>query len=102
VEFVENEEIEMKFRYMSSLIHQLFRKVGYEKYYEKFWNPLNYAFVGGIGVLINYLVFALLISAFPWWICNALAILTAWMWNWSMSVGPLGYLWGFSKKGGDK
>jgi len=27
-----------------------------------------------------------------------MAIFTAWLWNWSMSVGPFGYLWGFSEK----
>ena len=70
------------------------------EFYDKFWNPVNYAFVGGIGTLINYLVFALLIGSLPWWITNAFAILMGWMWNWSMSVGPFGYLWGFSKKKG--
>jgi len=100
---VENKEEtnNMKFSYMASLLYQLFNKVGYGKFYLKFWNPLNYAFVGGIGTLINYLVFVLLIGSLPWWATNAFAILTGWMWNWSMSVGPFGWLWGFRKKGGD-
>jgi len=92
----------MKFSYMASVLYQLFSKVGYKTVYEKLWNPINYACVGGIGVLINYLIFAMLISLFPWWITNAIAILVAWSWNWGMSVGPLGYLWGFKKKGGEK
>ena len=88
------------FSYMASLIHKGFCKIGYGELYERFWNPMNYAFVGGIGTLINYLVFALLIGSLPWWITNAFAIIAGWMWNWSMSVGPFGYLWGFSKKKG--
>ena len=92
-----------KFSYVSSLLYRVFKQVEFGKrnlggFYKRFWNPINYGIVGGIGVAINYLVFALVISSFPWWITNALAILTAWTWNWSMSVGPLGYLWGFKKR----
>ena len=88
------------FNYMASLIHKGFCKIGYGELYERFWNPLNYAIIGGIGMLINWLVCISLIGSFPWWITSALGILTGWMWNWSMSVGPFGYLWGFSKKKG--
>jgi len=93
----------VKFSYVSSLLYRAFKGIEFGKkrnlgeFYKKFWNPINYAIIGGIGVGINYLVFVLLISSFPWYITNALAILTAWTWNWSMSVGPLGYLWGFGK-----
>lgn len=65
--------------------------------YRKFWNPINYAIVGGTGVLINYLVWSLLQNVFAWWLVNALAILSAWLWNWGMSVGPFGHLWGFKQ-----
>jgi len=50
-----------------------------------FW---NYGTVAGIGVLINYAVWFAYVSLLPWFIVNAMAILTAWLWNWSMSVGP--------------
>lgn len=64
--------------------------------YVRFWNPVNYAIVGGFGVIINYVVWALTLSAgLPWFLNNALAILAAWSWNWANSVGPAGYLWGF-------
>lgn len=66
--------------------------------YVRFWNPVNYAIVGGFGVIINYVVWAgLMIIGWPWFVINALAILAAWSWNWSNSVGPFGYLWGFQK-----
>lgn len=66
--------------------------------YAQFWNPINYAVVGGIGVIINFTVWLMLSTIFPWWIVNTLAILCAWSWNWANSVGPLGYLWGFKKQ----
>jgi len=65
------------------------------KIYMAYWNPINYAIVGGIGVLLNYLIWATLNNAFDWWITNAMAIIVTWGWNWIMSVGPLGYMWGF-------
>jgi len=68
------------------------------KVYLKGSNPFNYAVVGFIGVLINYLVNGLLIGSLTWWGSNALAILTAWLWNWSQSVGPFGWIWGFKKR----
>lgn len=91
------------FQYAPKYIHKFLKSfevkgLDFGKMYEQFYNPINYAIVGGIGVLINYLMFALLIGVFPWWITNILAILTAWTWNWSMSVGPFGYLWGFQKQ----
>lgn len=66
--------------------------------YVQFWNPINYAVVGGIGVIINFGLWFMLSTTFPWWIVNALAILCAWSWNWANSVGPLGFLWGFKKR----
>lgn len=66
--------------------------------YKKYWNPVNYAIIGGIGVGINYLVFSVFINMFAWWFTDMFAIASAWLWNWSMSVGPLGYMWGFKTK----
>lgn len=87
-----------QFEYMSNVIYSLFVQFKRPEIYEKLWNPLNYAIVGGIGVVINFVIMALLISVFPWWAANAVAILTAWTWNWANSVGPMGYLWGFKEK----
>lgn len=70
--------------------------------YAKMWNPINYALIGGIGVVVNYLVWILLSALapwMPWWLVNGIAIITAWSWNWGNSVGPLGWVWGFKKKG---
>lgn len=67
-------------------------------FYARISNPLNYALVGGIGVGINFLVFLLLIGWLPWWVTNFIAILAAWSWNWSQSVGPFGWIWGFKKR----
>lgn len=66
--------------------------------YKQFWNPANYAIVGGVGVVINYFLFFVLLPYVPWFVCNALAIIGAWSWNWLNSVGPLGWAWGFYHK----
>lgn len=76
-------------------------KRGLAAVYVRAWNPINYAIVGGIGVLINMLVAWIFWSylPLPWWFINAVAILVAWLWNWANSVGPLGWIWGFRKRG---
>lgn len=68
--------------------------------YERLWNPINYAIIGGIGVGLNMLIAWFFWSFLPmnWWLINLIAIVGAWTWNWLNSVGPLGYLWGFKKK----
>lgn len=69
------------------------------RFYLLYWNPLNYAVVGGLGVLINFGIWQFcLILGLPWFLNNLIAILCAWVWNWSNSVGPFGYLWGFNKR----
>lgn len=73
-----------------------------KRYYVLFWNPINYLLVGGIGVLINMAVWALLLNmlpGFPWFLTNTLAILAGWGHNWAFSVGPYGWVWGFKKRG---
>jgi hypothetical protein len=67
-------------------------------FYARISNPVNYAIVGGIGVGVNFMVFLLLIGRLPWWATNIIAILTAWLWNWSQSVGPCGWVWGFKPR----
>jgi hypothetical protein len=89
-----------KFKYMSSIIsklaYRLHRRIGL--LYDKSWNLANYAIVCGIGVLINMSILLPVSKIFPLWLANLFAILTAWMWNWSMSVGPFGWLWGFRER----
>jgi len=66
--------------------------------YLRLWNPINYMIIGGIGVLVNFLVqIPLMFVGVPWVFQNAAGILTAFIWNWSQSVGPFGYLWGFKQ-----
>lgn len=91
------------FTYMRKLLFQLFIKVPtvgswLAKLYVKMWNPINYAIIGGIGVLINYAVLAATIGFVPWFIGNFFAILIAWVWNWTQAVGHFSYLWGFRRK----
>jgi len=66
--------------------------------YLKWLSLLNYAVVCGIGIGINTYVLYGLVNLFPLWLANFCAILTAFLWNWTMSVGPLGYLWGLSPR----
>jgi len=65
------------------------------KLYRQFMSLINYAIVCGIGVLINTAFLYLFTSAFPLWLANFFAIAIAFLWNWSFTVGPFGYLWGF-------
>ena len=66
------------------------------KLYVKRWNFINYALIGGIGVLINYTVFAVTIQYFPWYVCNIIAIGSAMTWNWINSVGRFCDYWGYT------
>jgi len=95
------------FTHIRGFLLDLIKSIGGKKYgkdlatlYVKFWNPINYALIGGIGVLINYLVWLLFVSfgGLPWFLINAIAIITAWSWNWANSVGPLGWVWGFRER----
>lgn len=91
--------------YLSKLAH-IFSKLlkldntrfSLTKLYNSFWNPINYAIIGGIGLLINMIILLTLALILPLWLANLVAILTAWSWNWSMSVGPFGWLWGFKER----
>ncbi len=58
----------------------------------------NYAFVGGCGVIINTLLLYALISFLPLYLANWIAILVAWLSNYTFSVGPLGFLFGLGEK----
>ena len=84
------------FLYMREIIFNLALRFNLENYYVKFWRFINYGVVCGIGVLINYLVMALTLPHMFWIFSNALAIISAWMWNYFNSVGRFGYWWGFN------
>ena len=87
-------------KYMSHIIstvtHKLHPKIG--EFYNKFWNPVNYAIIGGTGILINMTILLPASTILPLWIANLIAIFCAWTWNWTMSVGPFGWIWGFKEK----
>lgn len=87
-----------EFTGMRGLIWRALHYGWFRRRYVSFWNPVNYALVGGLGMGINFLVNAILLFYMPWYLSNVLAILTAWSWNWINSVGPAGHYWGFPTK----
>jgi putative flippase GtrA len=64
--------------------------------YLKNTNFWNYGLVCGVGVLVNQVVLHLCVRLLPLWLSDLLAILSAWLWNYSNSVGRLSKYWGFS------
>ena len=86
------------FTAIRGLIWRAANRIKLGSLYVRLWNPVNYAIVGGIGVIINYIVNGVMLSYLAWYFSNALAILTAFVWNWANSVGPLGHYWGFPQK----
>lgn len=86
------------------LMAWLFLTVKLEGLYSRLWNPINYFTIAGLGVAINYLVLFLLYGLLGWpvYLVNILAIGSAALWNWSQSVGPFSYLWGFRKQENSK
>jgi len=66
--------------------------------YIKTMSLVNYVLVCGIGVFINTYILYALVNLFPLWLANLCAIFTAFLWNWTLTVGPLGYLMGLSPK----
>ena len=62
--------------------------------YVKYMSLINYAIVAGIGVIINMFVLLTFVSIFPLFMANGVAILVAFLWNWTLSVGPMGYFMG--------
>jgi len=65
------------------------------KLYVKFMSLLNYMFVCGIGVFINQIIIHYFVSSTSLMIANFIAIFVAFTWNWTFTVGPYGYLFGF-------
>ena len=70
--------------------------------YVRWMRAINYAIIGGVGVIINMTFLHGLVAVFPLALANLGAILVAWTWNYTMSVGRLGYLWGFTNQEKEK
>lgn len=70
----------------------------FSEIYLKTLSFINYGIVCGAGVLINMYVLLTLADLAPLWLANCFAILMAWVWNWNLTVGPLGYLFGLSPR----
>ena len=85
-------------RIIVRVIRILFADERVVQLYLKWLSLVNYAIVCGIGVGINMYVLLGLANLLPLWMANLCAIGTAFLWNWSMSVGPLGWIWGLSEK----
>jgi hypothetical protein len=69
------------------------------KMYTKMWSFGNYAIICGVGgTAVNYLVLSGLVSILPLIIADVIAILTAAIWNYTLTVGYLGYLSGLAPK----
>jgi len=84
----------------TSLILSLFRLLDpkLEEFYKQRLSLINYAVVCGVGVLINMAVISFLFDfGLGLVVANAIAIFTAFLWNWTFSVGPYGYLFDLGK-----
>jgi len=79
-------EFEFFPRLILKIVKTLTRDERWQKMYVKYMSLVNYAVVFAIGLGIN--------MAIQHW----LAIIVFFFWNWLFTVGPLGYLWGFSSK----
>jgi len=67
--------------------------------YLKNLSLLNYAVVCGVGVLINMSIIGVLFNlGLGLYVSNAGAILVAFLWNWTFSVGPYGHIFQLSRK----
>lgn len=80
------------------LIHRVNAPKPVENLYLKYMSLWNYIVVGFSGYLINTTVLYSLVNMIPLWLANAIAVIIAFLCNWTFSVGPLGYLMGLSKR----
>ena len=75
------------------------KKLGVWKLYEKWARFLNYAFACGvIGVIVNYTVYHLLLVMLWEPVAFYGGVLVAALSNYTLTVGPLGYLFGLAKE----
>lgn len=88
---------------LSNFIYSILNKVDQttplEKIYSKFWNVFNYMLICGVGgTFVNYMVLSFFVNVFPLLIADLFAIITAALWNYTFTVGPMGYMAGLSIK----
>ena len=73
------------------------------KMYRRLWGFANYAIICGIGgTVINYIILATMVNILPLFIADILAILSAALWNYTLTVGSLGHLVGLAPKAKNK
>lgn len=89
-------------RFIKRLIISVTRSQWLLQLYVKRMHFINYALVCGIGIGINMAFLHGLADVLPLAFANLGAIIMAWMWNYTMTVGSLGHLWGFTKQQEDK
>ena|SRR5208282_3603054 len=65
--------------------------------YNKYSNQTNFAIVCIIGLLLYYISNPIFYHGFGW-IGSGISLFIAWIWTYVMSVGSLGYMWGFKPK----
>ena len=85
-------------KFMLALLKSLDSSQQLQTYYVRYMKLFNYACVCGTGVLINMYVLGTMLMIFPWYMADFLAIIIAFFWNYTFTVGPLGYLFGLSPK----
>jgi len=85
-------------RFIITALNLLDPKKKLSFWYIKMMSLLNYMLVCSIGVIINMYVLYAFIGFLPLWLANLCAIFTAFTWNWTFTVGPLGYFMGLSPR----
>ena len=85
-------------KFMLSVLKTFDSSQQLQTYYVRYMKLFNYACVCGLGVLINMYVLGTMLMIFPWYMADFLAIIIAFFWNYTFTVGPLGYLFGLSPK----
>ena len=95
-------EAEYTFQYFPAIILSITKVLDptdfLSKFYIKYVKLLNYCLVCGLGVVINQFVIHFFIKYLPLFWSNNFAIATAFLWNYTLSVGPLGFLFGLAPK----
>lgn len=89
-------------RFIKRLIISVTRSQRLLHVYMKWMRAINYALVAGIGMFINMAFLHGLVNVLPLAFANLGAIIVAWAWNYTMSLGRFGYIWGFTKQEKEK
>ena len=72
-------------------IHPILKKLYLKN--TKFW---KYALICGLGIIVNQVFIHLFIRFLPLWIANLFAIIIAWLWNYTNTLGFLSKYWGMT------